>query len=287
MKKVLLPLFALLLSSTTMNAQSNELGENQEYLVAHGVAGENTGDATQITGEDDTYAFYIAYGMDLDAVFARFTTEDLEPYVGYKVVGMSVVGEFGGETTDFLLNIECNQTFGEDVKMSSKNVAIAKDVKATPSVPGMDLYTWNDVMFETPYTIPAKKENAEEGDPEDFQDLYAGYWLKDSEGTIVTKAVIVGQPYDDSEENPGYYAQQTGATTKVPRLTGLGLGLLPVKLILEKSETAIESTEANNGANAKEVARYAVDGKRIYVPAKGLNIVKMSNGTTRKVVFGK
>ena len=36
--------------------------------------------------------------------------------------------------------------------------------------------------------------------------------------------------------------------------------------------------------NAMEVARYTLDGQMISTPQKGVNIVKMSNGTTRKVV---
>lgn len=36
--------------------------------------------------------------------------------------------------------------------------------------------------------------------------------------------------------------------------------------------------------NVKVVARYSVDGSRIYAPVKGVNIVKMSDGTTRKVI---
>ena len=34
----------------------------------------------------------------------------------------------------------------------------------------------------------------------------------------------------------------------------------------------------------KEVARYTIDGVQLSAPAKGINIVKMSDGTTRKVV---
>lgn len=39
------------------------------------------------------------------------------------------------------------------------------------------------------------------------------------------------------------------------------------------------------GKNVKEVARYDAGGRRLDVPCKGLNIVKMSNGETKKVVI--
>lgn len=48
-----------------------------------------------------------------------------------------------------------------------------------------------------------------------------------------------------------------------------------------------EPTGINNVENASdiyEVARYTIDGKRIAAPQKGVNIVRMSDGSTRKVV---
>lgn len=42
--------------------------------------------------------------------------------------------------------------------------------------------------------------------------------------------------------------------------------------------------EVKSDASAVEVARFTVDGKRISAPQKGINIVRMSDGTTRKVV---
>ena len=103
--------------------------------------------------------------------------------------------------------------------------------------------------------------------------------------------LLVGQYFSDLEEDgdhleAGAYIQQTGAATKVPTITGMFPHLLPVKLILEKPEGAgINATAAST--DATEVARYAVNGTRIYVPARGINLVKMSDGTTRKVMVGK
>ena len=39
--------------------------------------------------------------------------------------------------------------------------------------------------------------------------------------------------------------------------------------------------------NVKEVARYSVDGTKLNAPVKGINIVKMSDGTTRKVLVNE
>ena len=52
--------------------------------------------------------------------------------------------------------------------------------------------------------------------------------------------------------------------------------------IVEGIENAVESVETD--AQAEETVRYNVGGQRISSPQKGLNIVKMSDGTTRKIM---
>jgi len=52
--------------------------------------------------------------------------------------------------------------------------------------------------------------------------------------------------------------------------------------IVEGIENAVKSVETD--AQAEETVRYNVGGQRISSPQKGLNIVKMSDGTTRKVM---
>ena len=51
--------------------------------------------------------------------------------------------------------------------------------------------------------------------------------------------------------------------------------------IVEMDETAVKEVSASNTNEAKY---YSLDGKQFSQPQKGLNILKMSNGTTRKVV---
>ena len=54
------------------------------------------------------------------------------------------------------------------------------------------------------------------------------------------------------------------------------------KEIIEMETSGIDSVILH--PDAKEVSRYSVDGQRLAVPVKGLNIVKYSDGTARKVV---
>ena len=52
--------------------------------------------------------------------------------------------------------------------------------------------------------------------------------------------------------------------------------------IVEFDATGIDKTTTST--DVKEVSRFSVDGQRLAVPVKGLNIVKYSDGTVRKVV---
>ena len=42
--------------------------------------------------------------------------------------------------------------------------------------------------------------------------------------------------------------------------------------------------KVTTSTNVKEVSRYSANGKRLSAPAKGLNIVKYSDGSVKKVV---
>ena len=54
------------------------------------------------------------------------------------------------------------------------------------------------------------------------------------------------------------------------------------KNIVEFDPTGIDAVSTNN--DAKEVSRYTVDGQQLSAPTKGLNIVKYSDGTMKKVM---
>ena len=57
----------------------------------------------------------------------------------------------------------------------------------------------------------------------------------------------------------------------------------PVVITPRPQPTALNSTTAD--PNRREVARYTLDGQRITTPQKGVNIVRYSDGTVKKVVL--
>ena len=52
--------------------------------------------------------------------------------------------------------------------------------------------------------------------------------------------------------------------------------------IVEFDPTGIDKTTTST--NVEEVSRYSVNGQRLSAPTKGLNIVKYSDGSVKKVV---
>ena len=57
----------------------------------------------------------------------------------------------------------------------------------------------------------------------------------------------------------------------------------PVVITPRPQPTALNPTTAD--PNRREVARYTLDGQRITTPQKGMNIVRYSDGTVKKVVL--
>jgi hypothetical protein len=62
------------------------------------------------------------------------------------------------------------------------------------------------------------------------------------------------------------------------------------KKIVNAAKTKIEVADPSGIETIETVSSqvegfYTLDGKRLSAPVKGMNVIKMSNGTTRKVVI--
>lgn len=57
------------------------------------------------------------------------------------------------------------------------------------------------------------------------------------------------------------------------------------KQTVGSSETPSGMSAVQTAGNRQEVSRYTIDGRQVTTPQRGINIVKMSDGTTRKVVI--
>ena len=99
-------------------------------------------------------------------------------------------------------------------------------------------------------------------------------------------SVYVSWPFPIQADNVFYYADVSKCTLFVPKGTRqdyfLADGWGDFGKIIEYEPTGIDNVNITTGA--KEVSRYTVGGQRLASPAKGLNIVKYSDGTTRKIM---
>ena len=109
---------------------------------------------------------------------------------------------------------------------------------------------------------------------------------------MISVISLIEEPFEVSEYVFRVYnfdtknTEFTSATLYVPTGTKTKYERTPAwnkfKNIVEGIENNVESATTN--ITAKEAERYNVSGQRISSPQKGLNIVKMSDGTTKKVM---
>ena len=76
--------------------------------------------------------------------------------------------------------------------------------------------------------------------------------------------------------------KKAGNTTITLKANSNGITATTTLSVKVDEPTGISNVE--NASDVYEVARYTVDGKRIAAPQKGINIIRMSDGSTRKVV---
>ena len=187
-------------------------------------------------------------------VAINLTESMLEPYIGMKIVGI----RFGicmdiGQSTVFLYRINGNGVPGESLtKWYVQNGTIG----------------WNEESFPEPYTIKAGEE------------LVAGYEYTQYSGLLPFSAVIEGSP-----DNIIWGWCSGDGENYSWRKFNSGKRNLSVQVLVEgdfPEGSSVESVTASD--NAVEVARYNAAGQLINGKQKGLNIVKLSDGTTRQVM---
>ena len=109
--------------------------------------------------------------------------------------------------------------------------------------------------------------------------------------TVLTSVIsLIEEPFEINENTFYNWVEDhdefTTATLYVPTGTKAKYESTPAwnkfANIVEGIENAVKSVETD--AQAEETVRYNVGGQRISTPQKGLNIVKMSDGTTRKIM---
>lgn len=124
--------------------------------------------------------------------------------------------------------------------------------------PWGDVITWNGDNFEMTYevTIPTKQ-----------------YTNFDKNKNTFNAVAFVSLPFIINVDGKNYYNGD---------LNNVWVNQCQFLKLPEGAATAIKGVETSE--NATVVARYAADGSEVSAPVKGINILKLSDGTTRKVI---
>lgn len=201
----------------------------------------------------------------------------------YKITNLKIIGEINGTDWNMIREMagRDNRGYGTEGKLSVLDLSEAKIVKGGDSYyPGDNCYTSNDEIGEkaftdcsrlTSLTLPACITSIGE-----FAFSYC---------SGLTSIYV----YAEKVPRIGRYAFEGCASRKctlyVPKGTYDNYRLSEFgyfENIVEFDATGIDKTTTST--DVEEVSRYSADGQRLAVPVKGLNIVKYSDGTARKVV---
>ena len=224
----------------------------------------------------------------------------------YKITNLKIIGEINGTDWNMIREMagRDNRGYGTEGKLSVLDLSEAKIVKGGDSYyPGDNCYTSNDEIGEkafydcgrlTSLTLPV-------GITSIGYDAFA-YCSGLTSLTLPAGITSIGEfafsycsgltsiyVYAEKVPRIGRYAFEGCASRKctlyVPKGTYDNYRLSEFgyfENIVEFDATGIDKTTTST--DVEEVSRYSADGQRLAVPVKGLNIVKYSDGTVRKVV---
>lgn len=224
----------------------------------------------------------------------------------YKITNLKIIGEINGTDWNMIREMagRDNRGYGTEGKLSVLDLSEAKIVKGGDSYyPGDNCYTSNDEIGEyafkdcsrlTSLTLPV-------GITSIGYDAFA-YCSGLTSLTLPAGITSIGEfafsycsgltsiyVYAEKVPRIGRYAFEGCASRKctlyVPKGTYDNYRLSEFgyfENIVEFDATGIDKTTTST--DVEEVSRYSLNGQRLAVPVKGLNIVKYSDGTVRKVV---
>ena len=224
----------------------------------------------------------------------------------YKITNLKIIGEINGTDWNMIREMagRDNRGYGTEGKLSVLDLSEAKIVKGGDSYySGDNCYTSNDEIGEyafkdcsrlTSLTLPV-------GITSIGYDAFA-YCSGLTSLTLPAGITSIGEfafsycsgltsiyVYAEKVPRIGRYAFEGCASRKctlyVPKGTYDNYRLSEFgyfENIVEFDATGIDKTTTST--DVEEVSRYSLNGQRLAVPVKGLNIVKYSDGSARKVV---
>ena len=220
-----------------------------------------------VNGADSPY-MQIGIGDNLSAVvMGRLTPEMLKPYAGYKIVGISfAVGSTLGDSPGIIF-YELDYDGWRQMGRSD-----FKDYYTVPSMFNEVEFTWNYVIPEEPNAIM-------------FGYTFDPIHLFMNETN--ENYVAVGRTNDLTNGFLVWGELIKGEGSKLYRLSTDELPYAACVQLILSNGSSTEIVGVDGKRDVKVVERYTPDGRRVSAPVSGINIEKLSDGTTRKVFVQK
>lgn len=220
-----------------------------------------------VNGADSPY-MQIGIGDNLSAVvMGRLTSEMLKPYAGYKIVGISfAVGSTLGDSPGIIF-FELDYYGWRQMGRSD-----FKDYYT-------DSFTFNEVECTWNYVIPEEPNAIMFGYKFDPIHLF----LTETNDNVVA----VGRTTDLDNGFLVWGELIKGEGSKLYRLSTDELPYAACVQLILSNGSSTEIVGVDGKRNVKVVERYTPDGRRVSAPVSGINIEKLSDGTTRKVFVQK
>lgn len=200
-------------------------------------------------------------------------SEVLDLVRGYKIVGLNfaVMSSLGDKAQVF-----ADMYNGKDDKEGTEvSTTLTTYENSVLSADGKQIdVKWNEVMFDEPYTIT-----------DALTEIWYGYSYTQVAGE---KPVLFGVEKESTDYENMFLVggvPSVGKKEALYYISSATNNFVPCfQLIVESSngETAILGVDGTLQPVPSKY--YTLDGKQLSAPQKGLNLVKMSDGTTRKVV---
>lgn len=209
---------------------------------------------------------------------------DFSEFAGYKIVGLQFAAAANlGEKAGALAVVYQSETDQNVTELDSPYLVEGKNYTVSTVENNMLNLRWNTVAFAEPYEITG----------DEFAFLYGlAYEQVKGDGTSLDEFPFLtgvsedngvegmflayGQP--SSEYEKGMYMLNDPNDKKSEKRC------LCVQLVLEKPDGSTVILGLNGSDKPVAMQYYSLDGKKLSAPQKGINVVKMSDGTSKKVL---
>lgn len=300
MKKTLLSLAAMLLLAGGASAQTAKSATvYTDKVDATPVSVVKKAKAPMMKEEESKYALLGFTGSDNPSQMYGFPTwesalmvmseldngvdYDFSEMAGYKIVGLNfaVTANLGEQAGAFAFVYQDENDQG--TQLDSPYLVEGTDYTVSTVENQQLTLQWNQVAFAEPYEITGEELAFQYGlvyeqvkgngtTQEEFPFLTGVSTDSGVEGMFL----VYGQP--SSTDQKGLWTLNNPNDTKSDKYC------LCMQLILEKPDGSTVILGLNGSDKPVAMQYFSLDGKKLSAPQKGINVVKMSDGTSKKVL---